>query len=249
MLYTMLFARYPFERPEDKKLDQHQRLQRILHRIIKASGAATPAAQRADPPAASEVTPARSRRRCSAARRAVVAKGRQLYARPGLAWPGAPAKAAWHLRAVLTRLTPHTHPNQPPPSPSQVDYVVPDSPAITPACRDLLQKILVADPAKRLNIAQIFQHPWVTQVWGWLGCGGGGGCVGVGWVGWGWMGWGVGGLEGFKGCVHRRLAPAGHARGASPQAACHGLCARPLALRHASVVRAVAECSVARDWC
>ncbi|KAL4434192.1 hypothetical protein ABPG75_000633 [Micractinium tetrahymenae] len=79
MLYTMLFARYPFERPEDKKLDQHQRLQRILHRIIK------------------------------------------------------------------------------------VDYVIPESPAITPACRDLLQKILVADPAKRLNIAQIFQHPWVTQ--------------------------------------------------------------------------------------
>ena len=38
MLYTMLFARYPFERPEDKKLDQHARLQRILHRIIKARG-------------------------------------------------------------------------------------------------------------------------------------------------------------------------------------------------------------------
>ena len=37
MLYTMLYARYPFERPEDKKLNQHDRLQRILHRIIKAS--------------------------------------------------------------------------------------------------------------------------------------------------------------------------------------------------------------------
>lgn len=36
MLYTMLYARYPFERPEDKKLNQHDRLQRILHRIIKA---------------------------------------------------------------------------------------------------------------------------------------------------------------------------------------------------------------------
>ena len=39
MLYTMLFARYPFERPEDKKLNQHDRLQRILHRIIKVRGA------------------------------------------------------------------------------------------------------------------------------------------------------------------------------------------------------------------
>ncbi len=38
MLYTMLFARYPFERPEDKKLNQHDRLQRILHRIIKVLG-------------------------------------------------------------------------------------------------------------------------------------------------------------------------------------------------------------------
>lgn len=37
MLYTMLFARYPFERPEDKKLNQHDRLQRILHRIIKVT--------------------------------------------------------------------------------------------------------------------------------------------------------------------------------------------------------------------
>ena len=38
MLYTMLFARYPFERPEDKKLNQHDRLQKILHRIIKVGG-------------------------------------------------------------------------------------------------------------------------------------------------------------------------------------------------------------------
>ncbi|KFM24010.1 Serine/threonine-protein kinase SAPK2 [Auxenochlorella protothecoides] len=35
MLFTMLFARYPFERPEDKKLRQNERLQRILHRIMK----------------------------------------------------------------------------------------------------------------------------------------------------------------------------------------------------------------------
>ncbi|PRW59234.1 sulfur stress regulator [Chlorella sorokiniana] len=79
MLYTMLFARYPFERPEDKKLNQHDRLQRILHRIIK------------------------------------------------------------------------------------VDFVFPESPAISPECRDLIQRILVANPAQRLTIAQIFQHPWVQQ--------------------------------------------------------------------------------------
>ena len=38
MLYTMLFARNPFKRPEDKELNQHDRLQRVLYRIIKVSG-------------------------------------------------------------------------------------------------------------------------------------------------------------------------------------------------------------------
>jgi len=55
----------------------------------------------------------------------------------------------------------------------QVDYVFPESATITPACRDLIQKILVADPAKRLTIAQIFQHPWVQQVGGYGGWAGG----------------------------------------------------------------------------
>lgn len=30
-------------------------------------------------------------------------------------------------------------------------------------CRDLLQQILVADPAERLSVAQIQEHPWVKQ--------------------------------------------------------------------------------------
>ncbi len=39
MLYTMLFARYPFERSEDKQLKPPERLQRILHRIMRVSAA------------------------------------------------------------------------------------------------------------------------------------------------------------------------------------------------------------------
>ena len=35
---------------------------------------------------------------------------------------------------------------------------------ISDACKDLIRKILVADPIKRMTIAQIFQHPWVQQV-------------------------------------------------------------------------------------
>jgi len=35
MLYTMLFARYPFERPEDKTLRPHERTNKVLMRILK----------------------------------------------------------------------------------------------------------------------------------------------------------------------------------------------------------------------
>lgn len=31
---------------------------------------------------------------------------------------------------------------------------------ISEGCRDLIQKLLVADPAQRLTIPGIFQHPW-----------------------------------------------------------------------------------------
>lgn len=48
--------------------------------------------------------------------------------------------------------------------PRQVDYLFPETAAISAQCRDLIQKILVADPNKRLSIADIFQHPWVQQV-------------------------------------------------------------------------------------
>lgn len=35
MLYTMLYARYPFERPEDKQLKPAERTNKVLHRIIR----------------------------------------------------------------------------------------------------------------------------------------------------------------------------------------------------------------------
>lgn len=47
-----------------------------------------------------------------------------------------------------------------------MDYLFPENAAISAECRDLIQKILVADPNKRLSIAEIFQHPWVQQVGG-----------------------------------------------------------------------------------
>ena len=79
MLYTMLFARYPFERPEDKSLKPHDRTNKVLIRIIK------------------------------------------------------------------------------------VDYQIPDRPAISDEAKDLIRKILVKDPAKRLDIRQIQEHPWFQK--------------------------------------------------------------------------------------
>lgn len=79
MLYTMLFARYPFERSEDKKLNANDRLTRVLHRIMK------------------------------------------------------------------------------------VDYQFPEGAAISDPCRDLISKILVANPTQRLSIAGVAAHPWFRQ--------------------------------------------------------------------------------------
>lgn len=80
MLYTMLFARYPFERPDDKKIKGDARIQKVLHRIIK------------------------------------------------------------------------------------VDYEWPsNSSTISPELKDMMTKILVADPKERLTIQQIQQHPWFQK--------------------------------------------------------------------------------------
>jgi serine/threonine-protein kinase SRK2 len=44
-----------------------------------------------------------------------------------------------------------------------VDFVFPENATISPQCRDLITRILVANPAQRITIAEIFQHPWVQQ--------------------------------------------------------------------------------------
>lgn len=41
-----------------------------------------------------------------------------------------------------------------------VDYNFPSSIPVSAECKDLLSKILVADPAKRYTIADIQRHPW-----------------------------------------------------------------------------------------
>lgn len=44
----------------------------------------------------------------------------------------------------------------------------PDNATISDNCRDLIAKILVADPLQRVTIADIFKHPWVQHVSGQL---------------------------------------------------------------------------------
>lgn len=44
-----------------------------------------------------------------------------------------------------------------------VDYVFPAKVPVSDECKDLLSKILVADPNQRITIAQILRHPWYTS--------------------------------------------------------------------------------------
>lgn len=45
----------------------------------------------------------------------------------------------------------------------RVDYHIPKYPRVSSECKDLITRILVADPDKRLTIPQIQRHPWYTK--------------------------------------------------------------------------------------
>eukprot|EP01026_Neomeris_dumetosa_P045188 TRINITY_DN3826_c1_g1_i1.p1 TRINITY_DN3826_c1_g1~~TRINITY_DN3826_c1_g1_i1.p1 ORF type:complete len:373 (-),score=56.07 TRINITY_DN3826_c1_g1_i1:667-1695(-) len=45
----------------------------------------------------------------------------------------------------------------------RADYVFPKALILSPECKDLIAKILVLNPMKRLTIAEIFQHPWFKK--------------------------------------------------------------------------------------
>ncbi len=42
----------------------------------------------------------------------------------------------------------------------RVDYKFPKYPRISPECKDLIQRILVGEPERRLSIREIQEHPW-----------------------------------------------------------------------------------------
>ena len=46
----------------------------------------------------------------------------------------------------------------------QVEYEFPASVPISSSCRDLLCRILVADPNRRITIPEIQRHPWYRTV-------------------------------------------------------------------------------------
>ena len=45
----------------------------------------------------------------------------------------------------------------------KVDYRLPKAPKVSAECRDLLHKLLVANPDERLSIPQIQAHPWYRK--------------------------------------------------------------------------------------
>lgn len=45
----------------------------------------------------------------------------------------------------------------------RVDYSFPQSVPVSDGCKDLISKILVGDPDRRITVQQILQHPWYKQ--------------------------------------------------------------------------------------
>jgi len=44
-----------------------------------------------------------------------------------------------------------------------VEYGLPPRANVSPECRDLLSKLLVADPRSRIRLDGIWRHPWFQQ--------------------------------------------------------------------------------------
>lgn len=45
----------------------------------------------------------------------------------------------------------------------QVDYTFPKRIPLSSECKDLLSRLLVANPANRITLPEILQHPWYLQ--------------------------------------------------------------------------------------
>ena len=165
MLFAMIFSKYPFERPEDGALTPAERGQRMMKRIARVGshGAGAPGHYPLPPcPGclASYVLPARSPGRDAALRGAAL---RVVFsaASPHAPWPNprctAPACAVHTLPTL--RCPPRPLPLLPP----QGEWTLPDKPAVTESCADLLRKLLTKDPAKRLTLAATMRHPWFAE--------------------------------------------------------------------------------------
>ena len=46
----------------------------------------------------------------------------------------------------------------------QVDYTFPPNAIVSPECKDLLARILIDNPDKRITVQQILRHPWYQKV-------------------------------------------------------------------------------------
>ena len=46
---------------------------------------------------------------------------------------------------------------------SKADYIIPSKPKVSPECKDFLMRCLQPDPAKRMTVSQIYDHPWFAH--------------------------------------------------------------------------------------
>lgn len=45
-----------------------------------------------------------------------------------------------------------------------MDYTFPPNAIVSPECKDLLARILIDNPDKRITVQQILRHPWYQKV-------------------------------------------------------------------------------------
>jgi hypothetical protein len=91
-----------------------------------------------------------------------------------LSWPRPHPSCTFPTTHLLIYLHSRTHsalhPSTQPPNPTTTQRsskppttLTPPPPLLCPPCRDLLAKILVADPAKRITVKGIYDHPWYNK--------------------------------------------------------------------------------------
>lgn len=146
LLYIMIASAYPFGRPEDEPLAPAQKMQVMLQvRHIQGLhvGAPAPMSQLSCP-----------RPYCRLASGCAAVSLLCRHPSCGYAERGNPVPASGFQTDGSVLMAQRI---------LAVNYELPGHVAMSADCRDLLSRILVADPARRITVPAILRHPWFLR--------------------------------------------------------------------------------------